>query len=388
MARTRRCSATLTRRQRNKTVGRRRAFRKPPDAPSGEGAACGGGARGGGGAPAVGDGAWRGGAAAAALALADVWRCLLDPKIDDGAAGQADPSRAGVTPGCLPFAADAEDGPQPLAHDALYPGYAPPHIAIAEAEEARRGHEAEADHDRVRDGQKIRMRRSMGGGMMNDAMAATLPSARKEEDYGPTAVSWKLAGVRTGRTDVLSWVKRSARLALPPPPRPPHAPRPAAATARRSSTLRRAAGLPPQYPSVDSTDHANPAGTRGGGEGARQRGAAVVTATTVASGGSSTSLRKNGRRSIGKSQRRPGVTGTAATDARPRPAQCAVDGGGENGGDKWDPDAGRIGTRGDAPAAPEPPPAPAPPPPPAPPAPPAPAPLMPRLGGARESVFQ
>ena len=152
-----------------------------------------------------------------------------------------------MTPGCLPFAADAEDGPQPLAHDALYPGYAPPHLAIAEAEEARRGHEAEADHDRVRDGQKIRMRRSMGGGMMNDAMAATLPSARKEEDYGPTAVSWKLAGVRDWRlTDVLSWVKRSARLApllpLPPAAAHPHAPRVAAATARRLSTLRRAAG--------------------------------------------------------------------------------------------------------------------------------------------------
>ena len=50
---------------------------------------------------------------------------------------------------------------------------------------------AEADLDRVRDGQKIRMRRSMGCGMMNDAVAATLPNARKEEDYGPTAVSWK-----------------------------------------------------------------------------------------------------------------------------------------------------------------------------------------------------
>ena len=66
----------------------------------------------------------------------------------------------------------------------------------------------------------------------------------------------------------------------------------------------------------------------------------------------------------------------------PDPAQCAIDGGGENGGDKWDADAWTDWNAGGdpPPAAPEPPPAPAPPPPPAPPAPPAPAPLMLKIG--------
>ena len=178
--------------------------------------------------------------------------------------------------------------------------------------------------------------------MMNDAMAATLPSARKEEDYGPAAVSWKLAGVRDWRlADVLSWVKRSARLAPLPAPAAahPHAPRVAAATARGSSTLRRAAGR-----STFSTLRSIRNGSCESSRNSRGRGRAPARS----SGGSADGcgqwrllhlLCPNGKPSAATPERRPGVHWYCGNGRRPRPRAVRYRRRRRGGGDEWDADA-------------------------------------------------